>query len=159
MMFREMMRKNQQLSAEECVELLQNQPRGVLSVVGDEGYPYGMPMNHWYCAADGKLYFHSGVKGHRPDAMQKCDKASFCVYDEGYRREGEWALNIRSVIVFGRLSVVTDEEKALAFIRQMSTKFTDDTDYVEREIEQAMDHTLIFTLTPEHISGKLVNEA
>ena len=158
-MFREMMRKNQQLSAEECVELLRNQPRGVLSVVGDEGYPYGMPMNHWYCEDDGKLYFHSGVKGHRPDAMQKCDKASFCVYDEGYRREGEWALNIRSVIVFGRLAVVSDEEKALAFIRQMSAKFTDDTDYVEREIKQAMDHTLIFTLTPEHISGKLVNEA
>ena len=52
-----------------------------------------------------------------------------------------------------------DEEKALAFIRQMSAKFTDDTDYVEREIAQALDHTLIFTLTPEHITGKLVNEA
>ena len=55
--------------------------------------------------------------------------------------------------------IVEDEAKALAFIRQMSAKFTDDTDYVEREIAQALDHTLIFTLTPEHITGKLVNEA
>lgn len=158
-MFREMTRKQQQISREECLEILRTQPRGVLSVMGDGGYPYGTPMNHWYCEADGKLYFHSGMKGHRPDAMEKCDKASFCVYDQGYRKPGEWSLNIRSVIVFGRLKVVEDREAALTFIRQMSAKFTDDTAYVEGEIAQAMDHTLIFTLEPEHITGKLVNEA
>ena len=158
-MFREVARVKQQLSAAECAQILKTEKRGVLSVLGDEGYPYGMPMNHWYCEEDGKLYFHSGLKGHRSDAMKACDKASFCVYDAGYRREGEWALNIRSVIVFGRLQVVEDEEKALEFIRRLSDKFTDDTAYVEREIREAMDHTLIFTLTPEHITGKLVNEA
>ena len=158
-MFREMVRKHQQLPHEECIQILKKERRGVLSVIGDEGYPYGMPLNHWYCEEDGKLYFHSGMKGHRSDAMKACDKASFCVYDAGYRREGEWALNIRSVIVFGRLQVVEDEAAALEFIRRLSAKFTDDTDYVEREIGQAMDHTLIFSLTPEHITGKLVNEA
>ena len=158
-MFRDLTRQNRAATREECIRLLESEKRGVLSVQGDDGYPYGMPMNHWYCEADGKLYFHSGVKGHRSDAMKTCDKASLCVYDEGYRKEGEWALNIRSVIVFGRLEVVEDAEKALAFVRQMSAKFTDDTDYVEREIAQAMDHTLFFTLTPEHITGKLVNEA
>ena len=158
-MFREMMRKKQQISQEECIEVLKSQPRGVLSVLGDEGYPYGMPMNHWYCEADGKLYFHSGMKGHRTDAMQTCDKASFCVYDEGYRREGEWALNIRSVIAFGRLQVVTDQQKMMEFIWQLGDKFTDDKDYLEREIAQALDHTLVFALEIEHMTGKLVNEA
>ena len=158
-MFREVTRRKQALSKAECIDILKEEKRGVLSVLGDEGYPYGMPMNHWYCEEDGKLYFHSGMKGHRSDAMKACDKASFCVYDAGYRREGEWALNIRSVIVFGRLQVVEDEAAALEFIRRLSAKFTDDTDYVEREIREAMDHTLIFTLTPEHITGKLVNEA
>ncbi len=158
-MFRHVARKKQALPQAECIEILKQQPRGVLSVLGDEGYPYGMPMNHWYCEADGKLYFHSGMNGHRSDAMKRCTKASFCVYDEGYRREGEWALNIRSVIVFGRLEVVEDAEKALEFIRCLSAKFTDDEDYVRQEIAQAIDHTLVFTLTPEHITGKLVNEA
>ena len=158
-MFREMRRKKQLLSESDSAAILEKGSYGVLSVLGDDGYPYGMPMNHWYCEADGKLYFHSGVKGHRSDAMKLCDKASFCVYDAGYRREGEWALNIRSVIVFGRLAVVEDEAKALEFIRRLSDKFTDDAAYVEREIAQAMDHTLIFSLTPEHITGKLVNEA
>ena len=158
-MFRDVARVKQKLSQAECVEILKEQPRGVLSVLGDDGYPYGMPMNHWYCETDGKLYFHSGMKGHRSDAMKTCDKASFCVYDEGYRREGEWALNIRSVIVFGRLRVVEDEAVAREFICRLSAKFTDDADYVQREIAQAMDHTLVFSLTVEHMAGKLVNEA
>ena len=158
-MFRELIRKNKQLPMEDCIHVLKTETRGVLSVIGDDGYPYGSPMNHFYNEADGKIYFHCGKFGHRLEALKACDKASFCVYDAGYRREGEWALNIRSVIVFGRLQVVEDEAAALEFIRRLSAKFTDDTDYVEREIAQALDHTLIFTLMPEHITGKLVNEA
>ena len=95
-MFREMMRKKQQLSQEECVSLLKSEMRGVLSVLGDDDYPYGMPMDHWYCEADGHLYFHGGKLGHKIDAMKRHDKVSFCVYDEGFRREGEWALNTRA---------------------------------------------------------------
>ena len=131
----------------------------MLCVLGDDDYPYGVPMDHWYCEEDGCIYFHSGSTGHKIDAIQKHDKASFCVYDQGYRKEGEWALNIRSVIVFGHIKTVEDPETACAFIRQMSAKFTDDTEYVEREIAQAMDHTLIFMLEPEYMTGKLVNEA
>ena len=57
-MFRPMRRWKQQLSDAECIAILEKEPRGILSVLGDDGYPYGIPMNHWYCEADGKLYFH-----------------------------------------------------------------------------------------------------
>ena len=158
-MFRELTRKAKAATREECIRLLETEKRGVLSVQGDEGYPYGMPMNHWYCEADGKLYFHSGMKGHRSDAMKACGKASFCVYDKGYRREGEWALNIRSVIVFGRIRVVEEQERVIDVTRQLSYKYTDDTEYIEREIAQSAKNTLLLELTPEHMTGKLVNEA
>lgn len=52
-MFREMTRIRQQLAESECIEILKNEKRGVLSVLGDDGYPYGMPMNHYYCEEDG----------------------------------------------------------------------------------------------------------
>ncbi len=110
-MFREMLRKKQLLTQEECLAILKNEPRGVLSVLGDDGYPYGMPMNHFYCEADGKIYFHGGRKGHKIDAMMRHGKASFCVYDRGFRREGDWALNIKSVIVFGHIEFVEDQDK------------------------------------------------
>ena len=45
----------------------------------------------------------SGKEGHKVDAIRQNGKVSFCVYDQGYREEGQWALNIRSVIVFGTI--------------------------------------------------------
>ena len=110
-MFREMLRKRQELPREACIEILKKEPRGVLSVLGDDDYPYGMPINHYYCEEDGKIYFHGGRMGHKIDAMRRHDKASFCVFDQGYRRDGEWALNISSVIVFGRIEFVEDRKR------------------------------------------------
>ena len=158
-MFRNVSRVKQQLPEAECIEILKHEPRGVLSVLGDDGYPYGMPMNHWYCEEDGKLYFHSGKRGHRVDALQKDNKASFCVYDQGVRKEGDWALHIRSVVVFGKVEVVEDQERAMEITRQLSFKYTQDTAYIENEIKHFGDKVLCFALVPEHITGKIVNEA
>ena len=158
-MFRSMARIKQAISREECLKILKEEPRGVLSVLGDDGYPYGMPMNFYYCEEDGKIYFHGGFKGHKIDAMKRCDKVSLCVYDQGFRREGEWALNIRSVIVFGRIEWVEDQEKAMRISRDLSYKYTQDSVYIEKEIAQAGPRTLVFALVPEHMSGKLVNES
>ena len=158
-MFREMRRFKQQISKEECIEVLKNETRGVLSVIGDDGYPYGMPINHWYDEEDGKIYFHGGMEGHKIDAIKKCDKVSFCVYDKGYKKPGEWAFNVKSVIVFGRISFVTDEEKALDICTKLTKKFTDDDEYLKNEIKASFKRTLCLELTPEHVTGKLVNEA
>ena len=89
-MFPAMRRWKQQLTQQACVELLKQEPRGVLSLMGEDGYPYGLPISYWYCEADGKIYFHGAKSGHKIDAIRRCDKASFCVYDQGFRREGEW---------------------------------------------------------------------
>ena len=91
--------------------------------------------------------------------MAREPKASFCVYDRGYRREGEWALNIRSVIVFGKIEMVEDTETIYEIARKLSRRFTDDEEYIEREIQKSGPRTLMFRLRPEHIRGKLVNEA
>ncbi|HAE15317.1 MAG TPA: 5-nitroimidazole antibiotic resistance protein, partial [Erysipelotrichaceae bacterium] len=59
-MFRELVRKGQQLDENTCIKLLKETKRGVLSVIGDDGYPYGTPINHFYNEEDGKIYFHGG---------------------------------------------------------------------------------------------------
>ena len=158
-MFREVARKKQSLSFEQTVKILKGEKRGVLSVIGDEGYPYGLPINYFYEEESGYIYFHSGKKGHKVDAISKDNRASFCVYDSGYIRDGEWALNISSVIVFGRLYPVEDYDRAMEICRRLSLKFTSDTDYVEREIQSFGGNTLCYELRPEHITGKTVNES
>ena len=157
-MFREVARKKQALSPEACVEILKREMRGVLSVNGDDGYPYAMPMNHYYNEDDGCLYFHSGKKGHRVDALRRDARACFCCYDGGFIKPGDWALNIQSVIVFGQLEIVEDHEKALEITRRLSRKFTDDEAYIQYEIDHSGPAVLVFRLIPEHITGKLVNE-
>lgn len=158
-MFRDLLRKKQQLTEEDCIDLLIHETRGVLSVLGDDGYPYGMPMNHYYCAEDGRIYFHCGKVGHRLDALRGHDKVSFCVYDHGSREEGEWALHVRSVIVFGRITVIDDMEKIIPISAALSRKFTHDEAYIQREVEQYAANTLLLCLTPEHICGKSVTES
>ena len=156
-MFREMRRFKQQLERVECEEILIHEPRGVLSMIGDGGYPYGIPLDHWY--SDGKLYFHCAKEGHKLDAIKNCDKVSYCVYDDGYRKEGEWALNIKSVVVFGRIHIVEDEKKKKDICTNLCRKFTDDEEYLQKELENAFSRVCCLELVPEHITGKLVNES
>ncbi len=158
-MFREMRRKKQQISREECIRILKEEPRGVLSMAGENGYPYGIPLSHWYCEEDGKIYFHGAKEGHKLDAIAKCDKVSFCVMDKGYRNEGEWALNINSVIVFGRIRPVTDDAKTREVCEQICRKFTDDEAYIRKELTNALPRVLCLELTIDHMTGKLVNES
>ena len=144
---------------DECIHVLETEKRGILSVNGDNGYPYGMPMNHWYNEEDGKLYFHCGNTGHRLDALKKDSKVSFCVYDAGYRDPGQWPLNIKSVIVFGKIAIVDDLDRIVDITTKLSHKFTQDDDYIRNEIEKHAHRTLLLELTPEHICGKLVQES
>lgn len=158
-MFRPMRRFKQQISEAECIRILKEEKRGVLSVMGEDGYPYGIPMNHWYNPEDGKLYFHGAKSGHKLDAISANNKVSYCVYDAGYRKEGEWALNVNSVVVFGRISLVTDEKMAGWICENLCRKFTDDEDYIQYELRNSLPRVQCLEITIDHMTGKLVNES
>ena len=108
-MFRMMRRFKQELLENECIEVLENEPRGIMAVHGDNGYPYAFPMNYIYI--DGKLYFHCAKEGHKIDAISADNKVSFCIIDKGFKKEGDWALNIKSVIVFGKIKKIDNIKK------------------------------------------------
>lgn len=132
----------------------------MLSVLGDGGYPYGMPMNHYYCEADGRLYFHCGTqKSHRRDALQSCAKASFCVLREEAPDAGDWAKRFASVIVFGTVEFVADHEKAMDICRRLSRRFIQNEAEIEAEVRAAGARTECFSLSIEHITGKRIREA
>ena len=156
-MFRKMRRFKQQISEEECIRILKEQPRGVLSMIRDDGYPYGIPLDHWY--SGNKLYFHGAKVGHKMDAITAFDKVSYCVMDESFRRDGEWELNIKSVVVFGRIRVVEDEAKKREICTNLVRKFTDDEEYLQKELTNAFPRVNCLELTIEHMTGKLVNES
>lgn len=156
-MFRDLTRKKQKLSTIECKEILKQEVRGVLAVNGDDGYPYALPINFYFDEENNKVYFHSGRVGHKLDAIANSDKVSFCVYDKGYRKDDHWSLNIKSVIIFGRIRIIKDwsEELMVNFCK----RFTSDMEYIYNEIEGFKENTAVLCLEIEHMTGKLVNEA
>lgn len=160
-MFREMMINfdNRPVTKQETKEILKNEPRGILAVLGDDDYPYCMPLDYWYSEEENRIYFHSGIKGHKVDAIKKHEKVCFCICNEGYREDGDWSLNIISIIAFGKVVIIDDYEKAMDICRQLSYKFTGDDDYIEGEIEELGHETLVFGIDIEHMTAKFVNES
>ena len=156
-MFRPMRRFKQALSQDECDQVLKEAPRGVLAVHGEDGYPYAFPMDFVYL--DGKLYFHCAKEGHKLDALAADDRVSFCVMDEGFRRDGEWALNIKSVVIFGRIAKIDDPHRARHVVRQLGLKYYPTAEGVEHEIEKDFHRVQMLELTIDHMTGKLVNES
>lgn len=157
-MFREMRRNKQQMTMAECVALLKKGKRGVLAVLGDESYPYTIPMNYYYDEVTSQIYFHSAKKGHKMDAVKGHEKVSFCVLDEGYREEGDWAYHFRSVIAFGRIHIVDREEEKEAILRKLGLKYYPDAESVENEIRADGPAAQCMVLSVEHLSGKAVYE-
>ena len=158
-MFRELRRKNRELTKEECEAILQQEKRGVLSVIGDEGYPYGMPMNYYFDPETQKLYFHCNKLGHRLESLRKCNKASFCVMNGGEKVEGEWGLKFKSVIAFGKIEICDDEETIVEYTTRLSHKFTRDEEFIQDELRRFLKGTLLLVMTPDHLCGKWVIES
>ncbi len=155
-MFRKMRRIKQQLPNEECIKILEEEPRGILSVLGDNGYPYGMPMDYVY--NDGKIIFHSALEGHTSDSIKNYDKVSFCVLNKGQKVENDWYYIFKSVIVFGRIKEVTDEEERLQKLRILGNKYFPSEEYTEDEINKFFERTLVLEIEIEHLTGKIVTE-
>lgn len=156
-MFRPLKRIKQQLSEDECKEILLNEPRGVLSVIGDDNYPYALPINFYYDATENKIYFHTGKEGHKLDSIKKNNKVSLCVYDKGYHKDNHWSLNIKSVIIFGKISITENWSRDMMV--SFCKRFTDDMEYINSEIDKFQKNTIVMCLEIEHMTGKLVNEA
>ena len=154
--FRPMRRFKQQLPEEECVEILQKAYRGFLSVIGDGGYPYSVPINFLY--KEGKLFFHCAVDGHKLDAIRVDDKACFTVIDEPQREPGDWWYHVRSVICFGRVHVLEDDDEKDSRLRQLGAKYFPDGYDMEADMQRNAPRAQVLVFSIEHMTGKRVRE-
>lgn len=153
-MFREMRRKRQALSQEACAEILHRGTVGVLALAGDDDYPYAVPISYVY---DGeKLYFHSAKAGHKLDAIQREPKASFCVIDQDQIMPEEYTTYFRSVIAFGRIRILEDEEEKRAAIERLALKYApdDSAENRRRAIDREWKPLCVLEMSIDHLSGK-----
>ena len=151
--FRAMRRKRQQLSEEKSIGILQKSTAGTLALLGDGGYPYAVPISYVY--ADGKLYFHSALSGHKIDAIRNYDKASFCVIDKDDVRPEKYTTYFRSVIAFGRIHIIEDEQEKLETARLLGDRYNpNQEEALQKELEHGFARMLMIRFDIEHLTGK-----
>ena len=147
-----MRRKRQSLSTEECVAILERMPNGTLALYGDDGYPYAVPVSYVY--ADGKIYFHSAMQGHKVDAVRRNGNVSFCVVEQDDVKPAEFTTYFRSVIVFGKARILTDEDEKRNALCLLADKYSHGEAGMEAEIAKGFNKLLMVEITVEHITGK-----
>lgn len=153
-MFREMRRHNQELSADECGQILGRATCGVLAVAGDDDYPYAVPLSYVF---DGKkIYFHCARSGHKLDALRRNPKASLCVVDQDQVMPEEFTTYFRSVIVFGTVREVTDDDGRRAAAELLGRRYWPDVteEALTQEVSSAWKRLCVLEMTPEHVTGK-----
>lgn len=155
-MFREMLKKKQLLSKEDTIQIMMEGSNGILSCLGDDDYPYGVPINYVYF--DEKIYFHSAKVGHKLDAIRRHSKVSFSVVGEDTIVSAEYTSYFRSAIAFGKVRIAEGEEHKKGF-RALVEKYSGDQPEESKQYE--MDNcegAFIMAIDIEHMAGKAAIE-
>lgn len=151
--FRPMRRKKQLLSTAESLLILEKQTAGTLALLGDNGYPYSVPISYVY--HENKIWMHSAKEGHKIDALTQYDKASFCVIEQDQIVPQEYTTYFRSVIAFGKIGIVEDEAEKRMATEILARKYSPNLEEgIQQEISKSLHHMHLLEFSIEHLTGK-----
>ncbi len=152
-MFREMRRINQLLSQDESIAVLNRGTSGVLAVSGDSDYPYAVPLSYVY--HNGKIFFHCAKAGHKLDSIERNEKVSFCVIDKDEIIEEEYTTYFRSIIAFGKATIITDDTEKRNAFEILAEKYSPNHKRGRlEEIDKLFKVVCIIELSIDYLSGK-----
>ncbi|MDR0249376.1 MAG: pyridoxamine 5'-phosphate oxidase family protein [Oscillospiraceae bacterium] len=149
-MFKAMRRKDRELPREAANEILNSGKYGVLSVVGEDGYPYGVPLH--YVLIDGDAHFHSAAEGgHKTERFANKPKASFTVV------ETKNGIKARSAIVLGTIESLPDMR--VAVLERLVEKFVPKFAWkpAKSGISTAQDAIIAYQLKTEQVTAKFID--
>lgn len=148
-----MRRIKQQLTQEECEKILERGRTGVLAVLGDDGYPYTVPINYYY--TDGKIYLHCAKSGHKLDAIRSNPKVSFCVVERDDILQEKFTTLFKSAVAFGKAEILADKEEMRSSVTALAEKYCSDfLDEVPAEVERGFDILCMIKINIEHLTDK-----
>lgn len=152
-MFKQMRRATQQLPNSICHDILTHQTSGVLALSDPDGYPYALPISYvWH---QDVIYFHSAKEGHKIDLIRKNQKASFCVIGQDQVMPEKFTTYYQSVILFGQLRIIENQDEKIAAIRLISEKYAaNEMAQFQQELNQYDSRLAIIEMKIEHMTGK-----
>ena len=151
-MFREMRRKNQQMSDEEARDILAAATSGVLALAGENGYPYAVPISYVY--HEGKIILHGAPAGHKHELLARDNHVSFCVVDLNDIVPQEFTTYFRSAIVFGTVRTITDPAEKQAALEAVGHKYSPGQNGLLPYIGKHFDYVKVMVLEIDHLTAK-----
>lgn len=156
-MEREMYKKDRQLSADKTKEIFEKGHHGILSVNGDDGFPYGVPVNYVYL--NDAIYIHSAKYGYKIEALQKNNKVCFSAILNSEILPQKFTAAFESVIAFGTASFVEDTEEKRQALETFIERFAPDfRESGQKFIAGAFEKTAIIKIQVESIKGKAYSD-
>lgn len=147
-----MRRTDRETTTERAYEILKSGEYGILSTIGENGYPYGVPVN--FAVEGNKIYFHCAPDvGLKLKNIEYSDRVSFCTVCNS-RIDGEKLTSkYRSAVVFGTIArSVENSNRALELIVEKYAP-----EFIEsgrKCIEKSGSATGVYEITIEKITGK-----
>jgi nitroimidazol reductase NimA-like FMN-containing flavoprotein (pyridoxamine 5'-phosphate oxidase superfamily) len=152
-MFRETRLKDRVINNEKAIEIIKKGSYGVLSTIGEDGYPYGVPLNYTYF--DNCICFHCAQKGHKLENIDFNKKVSFCVVTKSDVLANEFDTDYESAIAFGKATVITDDSEKKDILLSVLNKYSAEflkagNNYMKKN----WDETKVLKIKIEHLTGK-----
>lgn len=156
-MFRQMRRNRQLLSDDRAISILQNGKTGVLAVLGDNDYPYTVPVNYVYF--NNRIYIHCAKTGHKIDAINKHQKVSFCVVSKDDIIQEKYTTYFESVVAFGKARLLDDYSEIKQAVTILAEKYCPDfADGIEKEVEREIPAVAVIEIEIDYLTGKQAKE-
>ena len=149
---RNMRRKGREMTTEEAIRILKTTEYGVLSTVGIDGQPYGVPLSFVYM--DNCIYFHCALSGQKLDNIQHNARVSFCVVGNTTVLPETFGTEYESTVVFGRASELKGAERNTALLLLLEKYCADFIEEGKYYMEQQTKAVKVFQIEINHISGK-----
>ena len=152
-MFAPLRKKEREMSKEFVEAILDGADYSVLSLVTEDGYPYGVPVNYVY--HNNAIYIHSGRLGLKYETIQKSTKACFTIVSKHLVLPKQYTTAYQSIIAFGTLSLIEEkvekDEATLVFCEKYVGQHKEE---AHRRINNGLAHMALIKFDIEHITGK-----
>ena len=149
----ELRRRDRAVGPEEARDFLARAEYGVLATVGEDGWPYAVPLNHVLAGDD--LYLHSALHGHKLENLAFESRVSYCAVASAEVLPAELSTLYESAVVFGTATIVEEPQERRRAMELLAERFSAGFPReAEAEIAKDGPRTAILRLHIERLTGK-----
>ncbi len=147
-------RQDRLLSEERAIELLRAAEYGTLSMIDENGLPYGIPVNYVWDEKD-SLYIHCAPEGRKLRAIAAHPEVTFSIVGNVNLQPSKFTTEYESIVLKGKARVgLSAEERMQALVLLVEKLSPDDVEIGKKYAEKSFYRTEIIRIDVTEFSGK-----